>query len=69
MATRDQTYHRFGPILLESLSLVLLDEINTLRDNQGLPALTEEDLLASVANHLSSLPPYDWQTKPQDLSP
>lgn len=60
MATREETYRRFGPLLIESLCLVLLDEINHLRDNQGMPAITEQDILDGLNNHLSTLEPYNW---------
>lgn len=60
MAQRNDTYKHFGPILLESLSLVLLEQINVLRHEQGMPEITEQNLIDSLNNHLSTLEPYDW---------
>jgi len=60
MATRDDTFRKFGPILLEAMVLVLLEHINFLRQNQGVPEITEQDLIDSLNNHLSELEPYDW---------
>lgn len=61
--TREETYRRFGPLLIESLCLVLLDEINQLRNEQGLPTITEQDILDGLNNHLSTLEPYNWMTE------
>lgn len=60
MAQRDETYRKFGPILLESLCLVLLEQINALRNEQGMPVITEQDIIDSLNNHLTELEPYDW---------
>lgn len=60
MATRDDTFRQFGPILLEAQTLVLLDQINVLRKEQGMPEITEQDLIDSLNNHLNELEPYDW---------
>lgn len=60
MSQRDELYRKFGPILLEAQILVLLEQINILRQNQGMPEITEQDLIDSLNNHLSSLQPYDW---------
>lgn len=63
MAQRDEIYKQFGPILLEAQTLLLLEQINILRHNQGMPEITEETLLNSLNNHLSELQPYDWMTE------
>lgn len=60
MAGRNETYRKFGPILLEAVCLVIHDQINLLRQEQGMPNITEQDILDNLNNHLSSLPPYDW---------
>lgn len=60
MATRDETMQQFGPILLEALALLLLDEINILRNAAGLPPRTKQQALDAINNHVQSLPPYDW---------
>lgn len=60
MAQRDELFRKFGPLLLEAICLVLLDQINDLRDNQGMPRITEQDLIDSLNNHLGGLPLYGW---------
>ncbi len=63
MAERDELYKQFGPILLEAQVLVLLEQINILRNNQGMPEITEQDLIDSLNNHLSEIEPYDWMSE------
>ena len=60
MADRESTYRKFGPILLESMCLVLLENINELRENQGMPEIAEQDIIDQLNNHLGELQPYDW---------
>lgn len=60
MADRNSTYEKFGPILLEGVCLVLLENINELRQNQGMPEITEQDIINQLNNHLSELQPYNW---------
>lgn len=59
MADRDDTYQKFGPILLEAMCLCLLDNINELRKEQGMKEITEQDIIDNLNNHLSKLQPYD----------
>ncbi len=63
MAQRDELYQKFGPILLEAQTLVLLEQINILRLNQGMPEITEQDLIDSLNNHIGTLEPYDWMAE------
>lgn len=60
MPARDDTYAKFGPMLLEAMLLVILEHINVLRNEQGMPEITEQDLIDSLNNHLSELTPYNW---------
>ncbi len=60
MATRDELFKKFGPKLLEALFLVLLDEINNLRPGQGQPTIEMQDLINAAANHVDTLPDYEW---------
>lgn len=62
MADRNEIYQKFGPILLEGVCLVILDQINVLRQEQGMPEITEQDIIDNLNNHLSELQPYDWMT-------
>lgn len=63
MSQRDDLYRQFGPILLEAMVLMLLEQINVLRVNQGMPEITEQDLIDSLNNHLSELQPYSWMSE------
>lgn len=60
MSLRDETFQKFGPILLEAACLVIVELQNELRREQGLPEITELDVLEKLNNHLSELQPYDW---------
>jgi len=60
MASRDDTFKRFGPILTEAITWVMLDYQNELRREQGMSELTMDDVLLKLENHLSELEPYDW---------
>lgn len=60
MATREEHYQKFGPLRSEAAELVLLEHINILRKEQGMPILTQEKYLDLIENHLSTLEPYDW---------
>lgn len=60
MATREEHYRKFGPLRSEAAELVLLDYINILRKEQGMPELSQQDFLDLVENHLSHLEPYPW---------
>ena len=55
---------QFGPILLEAFALLILDEINILRQALGLPPRTAQHLLDTISNHASTLPPYTWMNYP-----
>lgn len=59
-ADRNDTYKKFGPLLLEALTLILLDQINLIRSNLSMPPITKQDLIDSLNNHLNELQPYDW---------
>lgn len=60
MADRNDTFRKFGPILLEAACLVIIDLQNELRRNQGMPEVTEQDVIDLLNNHLNELQPYDW---------
>lgn len=60
MADRNETFQKFGPILLEAACLVIVELQNELRRNQGMPEVTEQDILDNLNNHLNELQPYDW---------
>lgn len=58
--TREQLYHRFGPKLIDALTQVVLDEINLLRAEVGLPERTGQQVINVIANKLENIPDYDW---------
>jgi hypothetical protein len=58
--SRDELYKQFGPQLLEALTLVTLDEINTVRSNAGLAERTKAQLVSAIETKLSALSKYDW---------
>lgn len=63
MSTRDETMRKFGPILLEAFAIMVLDEINILRSQVGLPPRTKQQILDQINNHVSTLPLYDWMNE------
>lgn len=60
ISEREEIYRKFGPILLEAVCLCLLDQVNELRREQGMPEITEQDIIDNLNNHLNELQPYDW---------
>ncbi|MBA7625084.1 hypothetical protein ES703_32505 [subsurface metagenome] len=60
MSLRDDTYQKFGPLLLEALIDAMLDEVNELRTKAGLPLRTKEYFLGRSNNNQNHLPDYDW---------
>lgn len=60
MAQREELFQKFGPLLIEALTMVLVDVMNEIHPGVGLPDITYEEVYAKVANHLSHLEPYDW---------
>lgn len=60
MVTRGELYQKFGPLLIEALALIIKDEINELRAEQGMPEKTEQDILDTLDNKLNTLTKYAW---------
>lgn len=63
MATREELYKRFGPILIEAVVLVIKDEINTLRVLAGKQERTKQQIMDAVETKLNSLSTYDWMNE------
>ncbi len=61
--TRDQLFKKFGPQLLEAITLLLLDTINELRTDKGQPLIKQTDIFDLIDAQLSRLEKYDWQTQ------
>lgn len=62
MATRESLHRQFGPILLEAVELVNMDEINLLRAELNLPLRTKTQLMNAIQAKLDSLELYDWMS-------
>lgn len=60
MPGRDELFRKFGPLLTEAFMLLILDEVNRIRNHVGMPAVTKQDVLDQINNHLSELEPYEW---------
>ncbi|MBA7611856.1 hypothetical protein ES703_19087 [subsurface metagenome] len=60
MEKRDELFRQFGPILLEAIVDFLLDNVNTLRQNQGMTPITKDEYLDQLLNHITEIPPYEW---------
>lgn len=60
MALRDNTYAKFGPLLLEALIDSLLEELNELRVLHGLQPRTKAYFLGKSNNNQDHLEPYNW---------
>lgn len=57
---REQLYRRFGPMLVEALVMIIKDEINLIRQELGLSARTNQQLINAIENKLDSLDEYEW---------
>ena len=57
---RDDLYKHFGPLLLEALARVILDEINILRNKIGLPERDLSQVTDAIETKLNELNKYDW---------
>lgn len=58
--TREDLYHKFGPMLIEAVCLVVKDEINLLRVEAGLPVRTNEQLINAIDSKLETIEKYKW---------
>ena len=59
---REELYQAFGPMLLEAMALVLVDEINILRAQHSLADRTGPQIVSSLEAKLATLPQYAWMT-------
>lgn len=60
MAQRDDLFQQFGPLLIEAIVDFMLDTVNILRQEQGMPEITKDEYLTQLTNHVTELEPYDW---------
>jgi len=64
MSQRDELFQQFGPLLIEAITDFLLDNVNTLRKEQGMKKITKDEYLTLLSNHVTELEPYDWMKEP-----
>jgi len=57
---RDELYEKFGPLLIEAITLIIKDEINILRIQHGLSERSNEQIITAISNKLTELSRYDW---------
>ncbi len=62
---RDELFAKFGPLLTEAIVDFVLDNLNTLRQEQGMPEISKNEYLEQLSNHVSELEPYDWMLEIQ----
>ena len=60
MATREELYQKFGPKLVDAIVQVILDEINILRVEAGLPERTGAQVVDALNTKVDSIINYDW---------
>lgn len=62
MATREDLYRKFGPLLIEALMRLVFSEINILRQTAGLQPRTVQQGIDALEAQLANLAKYDWMT-------
>lgn len=62
--TRDEIYQHFGPMLVEALCDIIMDELNAVRAEHGLPPRTKQQLMNALEIKLGALEKYDWMDSP-----
>ena len=61
--SRDRLYQQFGPMLIEAIARVMLDEINDIRELNAMPTRTTQQLMNAVTSKLAGLTKYDWMDR------
>lgn len=64
MAQRDNLMKKFGPILIEAIIRVTIEDLNRIRAHVGMQPITEELFFEQINNDLEHLEPYDWMEVP-----
>ena len=59
MNKRTEVFCQFNPKLVEALSYMVLDELNILRQEHGLPPRTKQQAYDEITNHFTTLEDYD----------
>lgn len=60
MINREKLYKYFGPLLIEALVLIIKDEINILREKNGLAPRTNQQIMQALEDKLKTLEKYNW---------
>lgn len=60
MAQRDDLMRKFGPILLEAIIRITVEDLNRIRAHVGMQPITEQMFMEQINNDLAHLEPYDW---------
>ena len=60
--TRKQLYGAFGPVFLEAIMDLVLEQFNTLRDLHGLSQFTKQQLANALKAKLDALDP-NWDAE------
>lgn len=60
MTERDKLFQKFGPILLEAIVIMMVQETNRLRAQLNMQPVTKEMFFDEINNHLSEIQPYEW---------
>ena len=61
--TRDELYHQFGPLLIEALVDILLEEITELAVKSKTMAKTKQQVMDAVDVKFKSFSKYDWMNR------
>lgn len=60
MANRNKLFRKFGPILLEAIVRITVEDLNRIRAHVGMQHITEEMFMDQINNDLGHLELYDW---------
>lgn len=60
--TRKQLYGAFGPVFVEAVMDLILEQINTLRSQHGLSQFTKQQLANALKTKLDALDP-NWDAE------
>lgn len=60
MASRDETFAKFGPMLFEATLEALIERSNEIRRAQNIPEITMQDITDEINTRIDKLEPYDW---------
>lgn len=61
--TREELYQRFGPKLIDAKTRAEIKLFNQILDKIGLPQITGQQIIDSIANELEQIPDYDWMNE------